>query len=91
VGVGRGALRHEPGRCTWELGELIVDVPPRTEPTGFGTCFEVYLDAAWHIFDARKQPPPSAPGRRAGRDAVDVGLITSFGPVTLTELDVRVA
>ena len=26
-----------------------------------------------------------------GRDAVDVALITSFGPVTLTEFEVRAA
>jgi hypothetical protein len=65
---GLGPVGHEPGRCTWELGELIVDVPPRTEPTGFGAWFEVYLDGASHTFDARKQPPPRRP-LVVGRDA----------------------
>ena len=54
--------------------------------------FEVYLDGAWHTFDARnnrRRVGRVVVGR--GRDAVDVALITSFGPVTLTEFEVRAA
>jgi hypothetical protein len=53
---------------------------------------EVYLDGAWHTFDARnnrRRVGRVVVGR--GRDAVDVALITSFGPVTLTEFEVRAA
>ncbi len=41
----------------------------------------------WHTFDARNNTPRIGRvvvGR--GRDAVDVALITSFGPLTLTGL-----
>jgi transglutaminase-like putative cysteine protease len=48
----------------------------------FAAWFEVNLDGAWHTFDARNN-------RR--RDAVDVALITSFGPLTLTQFEVRAA
>jgi hypothetical protein len=37
-------------------------------------------------------PPPRGPGRRRpGRDAIEVVLLTSFGPVTLTEFEDRAA
>ena len=68
------------------------DIPSPTEPMDFAAWFEAYLDGKWHTFDARNNRPLSgrvAVGR--GRDAVDVALITSFGPVTLTEFEVRVA
>jgi transglutaminase-like putative cysteine protease len=58
----------------------------------FAAWFEVYLDGAWHTFDARNNR--ARVGRVVvgrGRDAVDVALITSFGPVTLTAFDVRAA
>jgi transglutaminase-like putative cysteine protease len=69
-----------------------IDVPPPTEPMDFAAWFEVYLDGAWHTFDARnnrRRVGRVVVGR--GRDAVDVALITSFGPVTLTEFEVRAA
>jgi transglutaminase-like putative cysteine protease len=67
-----------------------IDIPPPTEPMDFAAWFEVYLDGAWHTFDARnnrRRVGRVIVGR--GRDAVDVALITSFGPVTLTEFEVR--
>jgi transglutaminase-like putative cysteine protease len=67
-------------------------VPSPTEPMDFAAWCEVYLDGEWHTFDARNNRPLSGRvvvGR--GRDAVDVALITSFGPVTLTEFEVRAA
>ena len=51
----------------------------------FAAWFEAYLDGRWHTFDARNNTPRVGRvvvGR--GRDAVDVALITSFGPLTLT-------
>jgi transglutaminase-like putative cysteine protease len=67
-----------------------IDVPPPTEPMDFAAWFEAYLDGEWHTFDARnnrRRVGRVVVGR--GRDAVDVALITTFGPVTLTEFDVR--
>jgi len=56
----------------------------------FAAWFEAYLDGRWHTFDARNNTPRIGRvvvGR--GRDAVDVALITSFGPLTLTGFEVR--
>jgi transglutaminase-like putative cysteine protease len=67
-----------------------VDVPPPSEPMDFAAWFEAYLDGRWHTFDARNNTPRVGRvivGR--GRDAVDVALITSFGPLTLTGFEVR--
>jgi transglutaminase-like putative cysteine protease len=64
-----------------------VPVPP--EAMDFAAWFEVYLDGRWHTFDARNNTPRVGRvvvGR--GRDAVDVALITSFGPLTLTGFEV---
>lgn len=67
-----------------------VDAPPPSEPMDFAAWFEAYLDGRWHTFDARNNTPRVGRvivGR--GRDAVDVALITSFGPLTLTGFEVR--
>jgi len=67
-----------------------VGVPPTGEPMDFAAWFEVYLDGRWHTFDARNNTPRVGRvvvGR--GRDAVDVALITSFGPLTLNGFQVR--
>ena len=69
-----------------------IDVPQPAEPMDFAAWFEVYLDGAWHTFDARnnrRRVGRVVVGR--GRDAVDVAVITSFGPVTLLEFEVRAA
>ena len=61
-----------------------IGVPPPAEPMDFAAWFEVYLDGAWHTFDARNNVPRTGRvivGR--GRDATDVALMTSFGPLTL--------
>jgi transglutaminase-like putative cysteine protease len=61
-----------------------------TEPMDFAAWFEAYLDGHWHTFDARNNRPRIGRvvvGR--GRDAVDVALITSFGPLTMTGFEVR--
>jgi transglutaminase-like putative cysteine protease len=67
-----------------------IDAPLPVEPMDFAAWFEVYLDGAWHTFDARnnrRRVGRVVVGR--GRDAVDVALLTTFGPVTLTEFEVR--
>ncbi len=67
-----------------------IDCPPLLEPMDFAAWFEVYLGGRWHTFDARNNIPRTGRvvvGR--GRDAVDVALITSFGPLTLTGFEVR--
>ena len=67
-----------------------VGVAPADKPMDFAAWFEVYLDGHWHTFDARnntRRIGRVVVGR--GRDAVDVALITSFGPLTLTGFSVR--
>jgi transglutaminase-like putative cysteine protease len=67
-----------------------IDVPPPTEAMDFAAWFEVYMDGRWHTFDARNNRPRIGRvvvGR--GRDAVDVALITSFGPLNLIDFEVR--
>jgi transglutaminase-like putative cysteine protease len=68
-----------------------IDIPPGPPETmDFAAWFEVYLDGGWHTFDARNNRPRTGRvvvGR--GRDAVDVALTTSFGPLTLTDFEVR--
>jgi transglutaminase-like putative cysteine protease len=61
-------------------------------PMDFAAWFEAYLDGRWHTFDARNNKPRIGRvvvGR--GRDAIDVALMTSFGPVTLTGFEVCAA
>jgi transglutaminase-like putative cysteine protease len=67
-----------------------IGIPPPSEPMDFAAWFEAYLDGRWHTFDARNNTPRVGRvivGR--GRDAVDVALVTSFGPLTLTAFEVR--
>jgi transglutaminase-like putative cysteine protease len=67
-----------------------IDCPPLTEPMDFAAWFKAYVGGRWHMFDARNNIPRTGGvvvGR--GRDAVDVALITSFGPLTLTGFEVR--
>jgi transglutaminase-like putative cysteine protease len=67
-----------------------IGVPPSPEPMDFAAWFEAYLDGRWYTFDARNNKPRIGRvvvGR--GRDAIDVALITSFGPLTLTSFEVH--
>jgi transglutaminase-like putative cysteine protease len=67
-----------------------IGVPPPHEPMDFAAWFEVYLEGGWQTFDARNNTPRTGRvvvGR--GRDAIDVALVTSFGPLTLTGFEVR--
>jgi transglutaminase-like putative cysteine protease len=67
-----------------------IGVPLPAEPMDFAAWFEAYLGGRWHTFDARNNTPRIGRvvvGR--GRDAIDVALITSFGPLTMTGFEVR--
>jgi transglutaminase-like putative cysteine protease len=67
-----------------------IGVPPPLEPMDFAAWFEVYIGGRWHTFDARNNTPRIGRvvvGR--GRDAIDVALITSFGPLTLVAFEVQ--
>ncbi|HEY4812666.1 MAG TPA: transglutaminase family protein [Solirubrobacteraceae bacterium] len=67
-----------------------IGVPQPPEQMDFAAWFEAYLDGRWHTFDARNNRPRIGRvvvGR--GRDAIDVALVTSFGPLTLTDFEVR--
>ena len=51
--------------------------------------FEVYLEGAWHAFDARNNARRIGRVLMAwGRDAADVALTTSFGPTLLERFTV---
>ena len=58
-------------------------------PTDFCAWFEVFLDGAWHAFDARHNTPRIGRIEMVrGRDAADVAMITSFGTYALTHFRV---
>jgi transglutaminase-like putative cysteine protease len=67
-----------------------IGAEPSPEVMDFAAWFEAYLDGRWHTFDARNNRP--LVGRvivGRGRDAVDVALITSFGPLSLPGFEVH--
>ena len=69
--------------CTGYLGDIGVPYDPA--PMDFSAWFEAYLGGRWHTFDARHNKPRI--GRILighGRDASDVAITNSFGPMTLT-------
>jgi transglutaminase-like putative cysteine protease len=72
--------------CTGYMGDIGV---PVVDPMDFSAWFEVYLDGAWHTFDARNNKPRI--GRiliARGRDATDVAISTSFGASRLAAFKV---
>jgi len=73
--------------CTGYLGDF--GTPPPYGVMDFAAWFEVYLEGAWHTFDARNNMPRI--GRvliARGRDAADVAIATTFGPNTLESFQV---
>ena len=66
-----------------------VSIPPPLPPQDFHAWFEVYLSGRWWAKDARFNMPQigRVPVGR-GRDAVDVAMITSYGPAQLTQMTV---
>jgi transglutaminase-like putative cysteine protease len=73
--------------CTGFLGDIGTPKPWGT--MDFAAWFEVYLDGAWHTFDARNNTPRIGRILMArGRDATDVAIATTFGPNTLANFSV---
>jgi transglutaminase-like putative cysteine protease len=73
--------------CTGYLGDI--GMPPPYGPMDFAAWFEVFLDGAWHTFDARNNTPRI--GRvliARGRDAADVALSNAFGQNVLASFRV---
>ena len=76
--------------CNGYLGDI--GVPFNPDPMDFNAWFEVYLDGAWLLFDARHNERRI--GRitiARGRDAVDTAMISSFGPHILQRFEVTTA
>lgn len=72
---------------TGYLGDI--GVPRDPAPMDFSAWFEAYLSGRWYTFDARHNTPRI--GRilmATGRDAADVALMTSFGPLELRKFQV---
>jgi transglutaminase-like putative cysteine protease len=66
-----------------------IGVPFNPAPMDFNARFEVYLDGAWHTYDARHNQ--SRIGRlpiARGRDACDVPMLQTFGPHILNTFTV---
>jgi transglutaminase-like putative cysteine protease len=66
-----------------------IAVTPPDEPMDFCAWFEAYLEDRWWTFDARINVPRI--GRVVighGRDAVDVAMVTAYGPVEFKSLTV---
>jgi transglutaminase-like putative cysteine protease len=66
-----------------------IGVPDPGTPMDFCAWMEVYLGDTWHTFDPRnneRRIGRTVIGR--GRDAADVAMVTSFGPVQLNSMTV---
>jgi transglutaminase-like putative cysteine protease len=66
-----------------------IGVPGPFPPMDFHAWFEVYLGERWWTFDARFNTPRI--GRipiGIGRDAVDVAMVTSYGPALFKQMTV---
>jgi transglutaminase-like putative cysteine protease len=66
-----------------------IGIEPADVPMDFHSWFEAYLGGQWHTFDARLNTPRIGRipiGR--GRDALDVAIVTQYGPGALTSINV---
>ncbi len=66
-----------------------IAVPDPGSPMDFCAWMEVWLGDRWYTFDPRndqRRIGRTVIGR--GRDAADVAMVTTFGPVTLVSMDV---
>ena len=72
---------------TGYMGDM--DLPAIVGEMDFSAWMEVHLDGRWYVFDARHNYPRRGRILMArGRDATDVALTTTFGPVTLSRFQV---
>ena len=77
-----------PARYTFGYLPDIGVVPPK-DPMDFCAWMEVFLDGSWWTFDPRNNQPRVGRvliGR--GRDALDVAMVTTYGPVELVSMNV---
>ena len=73
--------------CTGYLGDI--GIAPVDAPMDFSAWFEVYLDGAWRVFDARHNAPRIGRILMAqGRDATDAAITTAFGTANLVSFSV---
>jgi transglutaminase-like putative cysteine protease len=73
--------------CTGYMGDM--DLPELVGDMDFSAWMEAYLDGHWYTFDARHNYPRRGRILMArGRDATDVALTNTFGPVTLSRFQV---
>ena len=73
--------------CTGYLGDI--GVPRDPAPMDFSAWFDVFLGGQWYSFDARHNHRRI--GRillARGRDAADVAISTTFGPVQFAQFSV---
>jgi transglutaminase-like putative cysteine protease len=66
-----------------------IGVEPPDVPMDFHSWFEANLDGTWYTFDARHNTPRIGRipiGR--GRDALDVAIVTQYGPARLAQMTV---
>jgi len=67
-----------------------IDVPPPYETMDFAAWFEAYLGDRWYTFDPRNNERRRGRAVIArGRDALDVAMVTTYGPAMLHEMIVR--
>ena len=92
---GREPDPSSPGQCH-RAGQGVchdcipeIDGPRPVEPMTSPFGSRHYFDGEWHTFGARNTAQSSAGWSWGEADAVDMALVTSFGPVTLTEFEVR--
>jgi transglutaminase-like putative cysteine protease len=68
-----------------------IDVPPSEQPMDFCAWMEVYLSDRWWTFDPRNNDTMPRRGRVVigrGRDALDVAMVTTYGRIELTSMEV---
>lgn len=66
-----------------------IDVPPPYPTMDFCAWFEAYLGGMWWTFDPRNNERRKGRIRIArGRDALDVAMITTYGPAILNTMNV---
>jgi transglutaminase-like putative cysteine protease len=73
--------------CNGYLGDI--GVPPDPAPMDFNAWFEAYLGGRWYTFDPRHNIPRI--GRiliARGRDAMDIPMLTTYGPHWLNRFSV---
>ena len=73
--------------CTGYLGDI--GIVPDGNPMDFSAWMDVYLDGAWHTWDARHNH--ARIGRilmARGRDATDAAISTAFGANKLVKFTV---